>query len=198
MKNDVYILLDRSYSMISRWGEVIPALNTYVDALEAKGTRVTVAIFDTGGVDYLRDRVKRKEWQPISTDEASPRGGTPLYDAIGNIHGRMVKNDRKRSTLVIMTDGEENSSQEMTKKSAKKIIDECKSRDWDVTFIGANFDAFGESSHIGIGSGQTLNVSDGNYQSAMSALAARTTAYNSTCDNTLTFSDEDRKVAGMS
>lgn len=194
-----YILLDRSGSMQTRWGETIGALNAYVAGLAGdkatKKTEVTVAAFDNQDPFLiLRGSVKAGTWSPISQDEVSPRGMTPLYDAIGRLVTTVRNDSPKKATIVIITDGAENGSREIKKDAAKSMLDDMRGKKFDVVFIGADFDAFAQGSGLGNMAQSTLNMSAGNYASAMGTLVSRSASYAST-GNIGAFSDEDRKKA---
>lgn len=194
-----YILLDRSGSMQSRWGETINAVNAYVSGLAAdkdtKKTAVTLAAFDNQEpFKIVRDAVKASDWQAVSADEVQPRGMTPLYDAIGRLVTDIRKNLPKKATIVIVTDGAENSSHEIKKDAAKAMLDDMRAKSFDVIFIGADFDAFEQGGGLGNAAGQTLNMVAGSYGATMSNLASRSTLYART-GKVEAFSDEDRKRA---
>lgn len=194
-----YILLDRSGSMQTRWGETIGALNAYVAGLAAdkatKKTDVTVAAFDNQD-PYLvvRNAVKASEWTPISPIEISPRGMTPLFDAIGKLVTTVRQDAPKKATIVIITDGAENGSHEIKKDAAKAMLDDMRAKQFDVVFIGADFDAFAQGAGLGNMAGSTLNMTAGNYTDAMKGLSMRSASYAST-GVVGSFSDEDRKRA---
>lgn len=195
-----YILLDRSGSMATRWAETIGSLNAYVEGLnEDKATKkaeVTVAAFDDREpFKILRSSVKASDWLIINNNEVNPRGMTPLYDAIGELVRTIRTDAPKKATIVIVTDGAENCSREIKKDSAKAMLDEMRGKSFDVVFIGADFDAFGQGADLGNMAGATLNMTTGNYATAMRCLSKRTSSYASTgvVDS---FSDEDRKNAG--
>lgn len=194
-----YILLDRSGSMQSNWAETIGAINAYVDGLKGdkatKETAVTVAAFDNQEpYKVMRDKVAATSWQPIGAHEVDPRGATPLFDAVGKLVTSIRADVPKRATIVILTDGMENASQEITKEAAKAMLDDMRSKGYDVIFIGANFDAFSQGAGLGNAQGQTLNMSPGNYANAMKGLSSRTAAYTST-GSVANFSDDERKRA---
>jgi Mg-chelatase subunit ChlD len=199
MTMKAYILLDRSGSMSTRWGETIGALNAYVSGLAAakatKKTDVTVAAFDNQEPYLvLRNSVKASEWTPISESEILPRGMTPLFDAISKLVAAVRHDAPKKATIVIITDGVENGSMEIKKEAAKALLDEMRGKNFDVVFIGADFDAFAQGSGLGNMAGSTLNMTVGNYASAMKGLSLRSASYAST--GTIgAFSDEDRKRA---
>ncbi len=194
-----YILLDRSGSMQTRWTETIGALNAYVAGLggekATKKTEVTVAAFDNQD-PYLvvRSAVKASDWTPISETEILPRGMTPLYDAIGKLVSTVRQDAPKKATIVIITDGAENGSRELKKDAAKSMLDELRAKQFDVVFIGADFDAFAQGSGLGNATGSTIVMKSGNYGDAMNVLSARSMAYASS-GVIASFSDEDRKRA---
>jgi hypothetical protein len=57
--------------------------------------------------DVLRNSVDAGRWNDVTTNEVSPRGMTPLYDAIGRIVSLAEKDRPEKAIIVIMTDGEE-------------------------------------------------------------------------------------------
>lgn len=195
-----YILLDRSGSMQTNWDESLTAINTYVSkTAEDKGkTKVTVAAFDSqmSGLDFdvLRDGVNSRKWKDLTSGDATPRGMTPLFDALGRIVSMAKENNKKSTTLIVMTDGMENTSVEVTKDKAKDFLDQCKKKGWEVLFLGADFNAFGEAANVGVAMGKTMNMTKGNYASTMSSFADKTRSYANT-GAAVEFSDEDRKKA---
>ena len=169
-----FILLDRSGSMTTNWVETLGAINAYADKVKNDKVKITVAAFDSSGFDIVRDNVKAKDFSPITDMEVQPRGMTPLFDSIGKM-AQVVRG--KKSAVMILTDGAENSSNEVSKSAAKDIIGGWKSKDYDVTFIGADFDAFGEAVGLGVSAGATLNIKKANLGATMDAYAARTVNY---------------------
>src|SRR6185295_14312606 len=134
-----YILLDRTGSMEPIWSEALSSVNAYADGLATLdgGPRVdadiTLAVFDAQDgfqFDVLRNGVDAERWRKVTDKEVSPRGMTPLYDAIGRIVSLAEKDHPKKAVIVIMTDGEENSSEEMTKASAKAALDRVRNKGW--------------------------------------------------------------------
>lgn len=187
--------------MHDQWKEAVSSINAYVEELKKNGsdTAVTLATFDFHGglkFDILRDKCKPADWEELTVSETSPRGTTPLYDAIGAIVRRATDADHKRSVVVIMTDGLENASEEFSKDEAKRILDKCRKRDWQVMFLGANFDAMPQASSLGNSTRFTLNIAPMNLRASMSRMADATTTY-AASGVAMAFSDEDRKRAGF-
>lgn len=194
-----YILLDRSGSMGPRWTETIGAIGVYADGLKkVKKATITLAVFDSSTqteYNQVITDVKAEAWGGIPADIA-PRGGTPLFDAVGRMVSQIKSDDPKKATLVIVTDGQENASKEITREQAKTLLDDLRGKGYDVVFIGADFNNFSQASGLGNSAGSTIMTSAGSYDAAMKTMAMRTTAYNAGANASgLSFSDEDRKRA---
>lgn len=200
----VYILLDRSGSMALRWGEAISSINAYVKELTAaKATakaKVTLAVFDHhAGLQYdvIRNAVSASDWPMVTETEVTPRGSTPLYDAIGRIIGAAEADKPKKAIIVIMTDGYENTSREMTKETAKAALDRVREKNYGVIFLGADFDAMGQAMSLGTAPANTLNTKSGKMGDAMRVVASVTQSYASGVggQSIRAFDDSDRKKA---
>ena len=173
---NVYILLDRSGSMSTLWNEAIGSINGYVANLK-KTDKIHLAVFDSVSHDVMRD-CKVKDWKDVSDKEVEPRGGTPLYDSCGKVMAVAEADKAKKTVLVVMTDGYENSSKEHTQASIKAKVKSFEDRKWEVVFLGANFDSVESvSGSVGVASGKTLNYGAGNFARGMDVLAASTMAY---------------------
>jgi len=195
-----YILLDRSGSMSSRWEETISAVNNYATTLakEAPDASLTVATFDTpaAGIAFevIRSDQKCSDWKAIGVIEASPRGYTPLFDAIARLMGLAEAAAPDQGAIVVVTDGAENASRETTREGAKAAFDRARAKGWQVVFLGADFDAFGEASSVGTMPAQTLNATKGNLGATMGIMAASTARYMAT-GATMDWSQSDRDIA---
>jgi len=180
-----------------RWLESLSSINTYVKDLNVEGSRVTVAVFDDHPItpfQIIRHSALATGWIPITADEVQPRGGTPLLDSIMKmVHGMEFVNDPK-SVLIVVTDGGENSSRNATKASVKAQLDKIRSKDWQVLFIGADFDAFADAAAVGVGWNNTLRTSMGNYNATMNLAALKSQAY-AECGASMGWTEADRKTA---
>lgn len=204
-----YVLLDRTGSMSNIWDEALSSVNAYAEsfAADAPGaeiagadikTAVTVAVFDyQDGMqfDVLRDKVDPSAWKSVTNDEASPRGMTPLFDAIGKIITRAEADNPEKAVIVIMTDGLENSSREFTREGAKAALDRAQARGWEVVFLGAEFASFGDAQSVGMSSSKTMAVGQGRMNESMDALAQKARAYGKGAAPAVEFSAEDRAAA---
>src|SRR5262245_54326644 len=199
-----YILLDRTGSMEPIWSEALSSVNAYADGLATLdgGPRVdadiTLAAFDSQDgfqFDVLRDGVDATRWRKVTDREVNPRGMTPLYDAIGRIVSLAEKDHPQKAVIVIMTDGEENSSEEMTKASAKAALDRVRKKGWEVVFLGTEFSKFNDAEGVGQTASRNMAVSKDQLSQSMRSLAEKSKAYGSGAAPTVEFNDADRAQA---
>jgi hypothetical protein len=195
---NTYILLDRSGSMSTRWSETLSSINEYVKALDkALSNKITVATFDSHNgfkFEVIRDNINAKKFKPVTEIDATPRGWTPLFDAIGSIVSRAEKDNNEKTILVVMTDGAENASSEVTKDQAKSALDRCRSKKWEVIFLGADFDAMQQGVSVGNSMDKTINMTAGNYGNTMRSMSAKACLYASGQAD-ISFSAQDRDIA---
>jgi hypothetical protein len=199
-----YILLDRTGSMEPRWTEALSSVNTYakelgdLDGGPRVDAEITLAAFDAQDgmqFDVLRDDVDARHWRKVTSDEVSPRGMTPLYDAIGRMVSLAEKDHPEKAVIVIMTDGEENSSTEMTKKSAKAALDRVRAKGWEVVFLGAEFANFNDAEGVGQTASRNMAVSKDQLQDSMSRLAKKSKDFAAGAAPSVEWNAEDRAAA---
>jgi hypothetical protein len=180
------ILGDRSGSMgeLGMWAEALGGINAYVEELAktVPWCEVTVAFFDSvHRFDVVRDCVPAGDWRPVTGLDATPRGSTPLYDAIIRLCSWAQSKGVARTSLVIMTDGRENASHEahgrQGREMAKAALDQCRARGWDVVFLGANWDAMEQATEIGTQSTHTMNFASGSGVQTMTDMGTRSASY---------------------
>ena len=160
-KVDILAIMDRSGSMAGLWKEEISGLNKFVEdqAKEPGEAAFTLVHFDNEYAVHF-DRVPIKDVKPLTGNEFPPRGYTALLDAIGRtITEHDARLDKADHTIVmITTDGAENASKEYTKDKIKALITEKeKTGKYTFIFLGANIDAFGTASGLGIAASNATN-----------------------------------------
>lgn len=201
-----YILLDRTGSMASLWDEALTSVNAYAeevgterdDAVDTVETDVTLAVFDAQDglqFDVLRENVAPGAWDVVTSDEVSPRGMTPLFDAIGQIVSLAEADAPEKAVIVIMTDGEENSSREMTRDGAKAALDRIEQKGWEVVFLGADFGKFDDADAVGVSASKQMAIAPGQMQQSMERLAQKSRNYAKGADEAMEFNAEDRAIA---
>jgi hypothetical protein len=175
-KMNAYILLDRSGSMESLWKEALGSINGYVKELP-KEANVFMAVFDSIGYDVIRNTTAG-EWKPVSNDDAMPRGGTPLFDASSRMMLRILDDKPDKAVFVTMTDGEENQSQNFRQHHVKVLVKNIEDRDYQVLFLGANFDKVGDvANQYGIKGSSWTNITPVNLSSTMTSLGTASMNY---------------------
>jgi hypothetical protein len=173
-----HIVLDRSGSMVSCADDAVGGYNTYVASLP-EAARVSLTLFDSGGVDLVRDAVA-PEVAGLRPGEFEPRASTPLYDAIG----RTVLEAEKRSAgfdrvaLVILTDGYENASREFDRNRIRDLLKRKQEKDnWLVIYLGANQDAWAVGQQFGTDLANSLSFDADRVQVALASVGRATKSF---------------------
>jgi len=166
----VRVILDMSGSMTGIASATREGLNTYIQSLKDDKSDDTVlvslTVFDSSGwvsdvvinIDTVLDMVPLADVPEITEEHYKPRGGTPMYDAIGT-----VVQDTERALdgiegkpevlLVIITDGDENTSQTFKQGQIKTLLETKEGDGWSAIYLGANQDAWAVGSSLGINAG---------------------------------------------
>ena len=192
--------------MNSIWSEALSSVNAYATAIgkveegetDDLETNVTLAVFDyQEGLqfDVLRTEVTPQAWTNVTEEEVSPRGMTPLFDAINRTISLVEADDPEKAVIVIMTDGHENSSKEVTREGAKAALDRAEKRGWEVVFLGAEFASFGDADAVGVSGNKQMAVSSGSLAVTQERLAKKARDYGKGESNEIEFDAEDRAVA---
>lgn len=209
-KADIYVLLDRSGSMESKWDDTIGGLNAYAAGLAAQnisGT-FTLAAFDdpphssygwgqSWNMDFtfVRTRQPISAFVPIAKTEVTPRGGTPLYDAVSRLVMTAEASAPERAILCIITDGYENASRYTSRGAANEMLDKCRARGWQVIFLGADFDSWPQAQLLGAHVNSTISYAPRAFAAfAQQNLAGSSVQY-ATTGAAMCFTDRDRKQA---
>jgi hypothetical protein len=201
-----YILLDRSGSMQSLWVEALSSVNAFAKELANKNdgnavdSHVTLAVFDEQAglqFDVLRRKQPALHWDKVTDSDASPRGMTPLLDAMIRIIALADADNSDKAVIVVMTDGQENASKEVTRDGVKAALERVKAKGWEVVFLGANFDNISDASSVGVAGGKQMAMSSGTMNESMARLAKKSRAYGAQAPGAapINFDQEDRAVA---
>ena len=170
MKKDLcelVFILDKSGSMSGLESDTIGGFNANIETHKKVGgdVRVTTALFDNN-YELLHDRIDIQAISLITTEQYQVGGMTALLDAIGETIHKIRKVQKQTAEefraekviFVIITDGQENSSQEYKHADIKKLIEhQQKKYGWEFLFLGANIDAFDEARNLGIPIDHALN-----------------------------------------
>jgi hypothetical protein len=168
----VAIVIDESGSMNSLKPFVVKTFNDQLEVLKKEAddkleVRASVLTFSyPERITFLRWETDIHDIEPLTDGEYKPDGGTALFDAIGMMMDRLREVDDYLSEnsaflLMIITDGEENSSRRYGYKQIKSLLDEMEAtKRWTITYYGSEPKAMQENFHIHAGNTMTFNAQD--------------------------------------
>lgn len=143
------ILVDESGSMQYRQEAVVTGVNEFIHSFrESKGkVTATLSFFDEHpGEPRVRLKYVDKpiaKIKDLTVEDYTPRGMTPLNDAVLETIAAMDKRiaKKERAFIVIITDGQENAS-ESSAEAVQKAIASREADGWAFMYLGT-----GEASH---------------------------------------------------
>jgi hypothetical protein len=156
------IVVDRSGSMETMGKEPYNAINTFVNDQKGDNTDITLLRFDNV-CERIIDVSPSNDFS-ITQEDILPRGTTALFQAIGEgieyTESRIGEYDKV--IFMIMTDGEENSSQgrfrgEEGRKLVKELISKNEAEKWEFYFLGANIDSRYVGDSLGFSAGHCID-----------------------------------------
>ena len=177
----VFFLLDMTASMGIDKPATINAFNEYIGGLKANegtaGFKFSLAVFNSDiGIGLNIEKGSLADVPELNDGNYAPSGATPLYDAIGlsidsldEVQGQVL--------FIILTDGEENSSQQFVKEDILKRISNRTEKGWKFVFLGCDIDAMKQSEDLGIPLANARSYSRAESQEAMYDVASATVAY---------------------
>lgn len=165
------LILDKSGSMGVVRDTTLKGLNEQIQEIKKLEKQyadqkyfISLVTFDSSTKTVFSD-VPASKMKELTKEDYIPGGMTALHDAIGigvtglqsRIQAKLDSGDAT-ALVVIMTDGEENSSNEYTASKVKDLITKLeKTNLWTFSFIGANQDAVLTAKDFGIMASNTVN-----------------------------------------
>lgn len=156
---EMVFILDRSGSMQGLESDTIGGFNSLLSRQrnEEGDAIITTVLFDDR-YELLHDRIPIAGVENMTDRDYYVRGSTALLDAIGRTirkveHAQFhtaASHRPARTVFAIITDGMENSSREYRAHQIREMINAQKEKGWEFLFLGANIDAVGAASRIGI------------------------------------------------
>lgn len=150
-KTDIVVVLDSSGSMETMGDEPKEAINQFVKEQREvdDSSGFTLWVFNNYA-EKIYDNVPLSDVEKFT--DWFPQGMTALNDSLYMAIDEKLKSDNPSNTVcIILTDGEENSSQKINSKQLKKKISEAEKKyNWKFIYMGANQDAFAVGSELGI------------------------------------------------
>lgn len=167
----ITVVLDRTGSMESIRDDTIGGFNTFLKKQQSESGRATLTLvqFDTQDPYEVIHRFKPIKKVPALTRETYvPRASTPLLDTLGrtinDLEKSLVKlkvnNQPSKIIVAVVTDGQENSSKEFTKKQIETMIkDKTKKCGWEFVFLSADIAAIEDAKAVGISANAVMRFS---------------------------------------
>lgn len=175
----IVVLVDCSGSMAPLEGDTTGALNGFIERQAKEPGAATFSLYTFSSKEYgragprLRDTVETfykampiEMVQPIGPGKLPIGGGTPLFDALGQVIAEtgaklaempaMIRPGKV--VFVVITDGAENDSRKFNKAQILEVIEHQKSKySWQFLYLGVGPEAFDEAGGIGIGHTQAMS-----------------------------------------
>ena len=141
------IIVDESGSMsiirkqaFAGMNETLQTVRQMQEKFPDQEQRVSLVTFDTSHTTWHYDNTPSSDTKNLDWKAYNPGGGTPLYDAMGSAIAKVIAQieDGDNVLVTVITDGEENSSQEWTLKMVRTMIEKLKKQNWTFTLIGTD------------------------------------------------------------
>jgi Mg-chelatase subunit ChlD len=203
----ITVILDRTGSMESIRDDTIGGFNAFLDEQKQQPGVATLSLvqFDTQDPYEVIHRFRAIQTVPKLTRETFvPRASTPLLDALGRgindleqSVAQMAKEERPaKVVMVVITDGQENSSREFRKEQIVKMIQEKQEQQgWQFVFLSADLASIGDAAAWGIRAGATMSY-DRTAQGTAAAwhsVSRHIVDYRSEKAADISFTEEDRQ-----
>ena len=158
----IQVILDKSGSMLSQTDDTLKGLNHLISEhrTNVPNARFSLTMFNTHFDLFLADQ-PMSEVKDLTNKEYQAGGGTALLDAVGaTIKAIENLGDRfEKVHVIVITDGEENSSRDFTYEAVKDLVDwhQNEGKGWEFTFVGANIDSYHHGAQYGFAAAGTMN-----------------------------------------
>lgn len=215
MKNytDITVLIDKSGSMCGRRHDTIGGFNSLLDEqrkADGEAVMTLIQFDDQYEVNYVARDVR--SLPNLTPESYNPRGSTALNDALAKAVAQtgerlrtLHENDRPTNVLfVLITDGEENSSQEFRGKEGLRRVRNMVSHqeekyNWKFLFLGANIDGVKAGVDLGLPyqNSVTYDATANGFANAYKTVSSKMATLRST-GNLTAFSHEERAAVSMS
>lgn len=194
----IVVVLDRSGSMATIRADMEGGLNQFIkDQKKVPGECFfTLVQFDTE--DPFEVVYSYEPLHTVRKINLTPRGGTPLLDALGKTLSSFRSRPAEKKAVVVITDGQENSSHEWSRAAVRQLVTDMTAEGWQFTYLGANQDAFAEAGQFGIPLANVMNFAATSYGTASMAgsLSSNMASYRGGQADDLSYSQEQQEDAG--
>ena len=157
----IIFVIDESGSMHGTESDVIGGFNSFIEKQKTQEygkIDVTLYKFNDECSRIFNDLPLNKI-RPLRNRDYTPGGTTALYDAIGIAVSKADKNNSHLKAackpdmvmMVVITDGQENSSREYSALTVKQLIENHeRNENWQFIYLGADLSNFADADSLGI------------------------------------------------
>lgn len=150
---EILAVVDRSGSMTTLGNEVYMGFNNFIRKQNDLPGQVYVTLlrFDDQ-CEFVHRKVPIDKVPQATAQTFEPRGMTALFDAVAQGIYFMDQNmsPNARVVVVIITDGAENASQEITHNVFNRLVQARREAKWEFVFLAANQDAVKVGARFGM------------------------------------------------
>jgi len=198
MHTKIYILIDRSGSMTCRAHQVVAGYNEFLrkqKALQLEGATCDVSTyFFSDAISIHQEDLPLGETIDLTIDQFQPGGMTALRDATAHIYRRILDEDEidgMRRIVLILTDGMENASREVTTGALEALRTAVSTRA-EIIYMGSNQDATAVGESVGSTRNASLNYNDENLLDAIDSAGDAITRVRTGATPTVAFTEVER------
>lgn len=179
MKTHILMVLDESGSMIPQRNDVVGGFNNFITEQKSSDDECVVSLikFNTSKQTVF-SAIPIEEVQLLTPSQYSPSGFTALYDAVAEAIslGEEVTSDRV--LCVVVTDGEENSSKEISFEKITSLIKDHEAMDnWTFVYLGV--DPLSWAQQVGMSASNTRSYDPTRLKKDLMDLSVSTSLYRS-------------------
>jgi uncharacterized protein YegL len=204
MRLSLWILIDKSGSMHTRANMVIDGFNGFIrsqrEVIVEGEEECTVSIYTFNNeVSVVREDAPLSTIEDMTAADYTPERTTALRDAMAFVLRKipvkpLIKEDQ-RNVFVVLTDGEENASRDVTIEQLRALIDETSA---EIVYMGSNQDAVLSGTHYGANRGASLTYDDNNLLIAIESLGNAVGRIRSGETMDIQFTEVERSSSGSS
>jgi len=168
----LHFLLDKSGSMQDRVRQVETGYLEFLQhqkEIQTPETPVSVnTVFFSHRVESIVEKKPLQDVAPLEPGQYQPNGSTALYDAMGATLTNIKEEGAPgvKHVVIVLTDGEENSSVRYTSRDVSRLIQDLKET-VEIVYMGSNQDAILQGGAMGLEAGNTLDYNDENILDAI-------------------------------
>jgi len=201
----IAIVLDRSGSMETIRDDTVGGFNSFLEEQKKVPGKCffTLVQFDTV-YELISHNIPLEDAQSLTRETFVPRGGTALLDAMGRTLNTLEQdlaelektgNKPQKIYFVVITDGEENQSQEFTKDQVFKMIEDRRQNSaWEFIFLAANQNAIKTGTGYGFSAGSSMSYNDSGTRGSHAAVSSNIAGSRATGKG-ISFSASDRNAS---